>query len=193
MKSLRALPRRQGPEAQGRGAALVEAPGSLSARLRSLGTRFEVEVLHEGIGRLGRDERRDLGVPTQGQGWVRVVLLRVDGQACVLARSVCPRTSSRSAWRAIRALGPRPLADVLYAGPALRRSPLNAFCLRPRDPWRVRLERQVGMTANPGIWPPGSCWGRHSTFFRKGQALRVMEIFLRLPLRSPGGPTPPSR
>ena len=81
------------------------ASGSLSARLAQHGTSFTVRVLNQGMQHLHPDEARALGLPGRRPGYVREVVLSVDGVPVVFARSVTAHLHSVGPWRAIRAIG----------------------------------------------------------------------------------------
>jgi chorismate--pyruvate lyase len=155
----------------------LSAPGSLSRRLAALGVRFEVQTLHQGPRRLERAEAADLWPHRHTRGWVREVLLRVDGVPLVWARSVAPRGSLNGPWRALRGLASRPLADLLFKDKRVQRTPLRRERLALHGPLASRLAHQWGW-ANGGAAPPrGMLWARSSVFHRRGAPLRVMEVF----------------
>lgn len=154
----------------------LHAPGSLSRRLAALGDRFAVQTLRQGPARLHRREIEQLGHHARGRVWVREVLLRVDGQPMIWARSVAPRPSLAGPWRALLGLGSRPLADLLFKDPRVTRSPLRVEHLSHGSPLRERMRRQWAK-AN-GHQPPHSMvWARSSIFHKHGAPLRVMEVF----------------
>jgi chorismate--pyruvate lyase len=166
----------------------LEATGSLTARLRGLGT-VTVEKLRQGHQPLRPMERRLLGIP---HGHVREVLLRVDGLPAVWARSVTPVGATRGAWRALRGLGNRPLAELLFADRSVRRAPLRARRLDRHAPgmaamrrhWTRAMARDLPPTETsfPVRQPLGTglaapTWMRWSVFHRHGQPLLVQEAF----------------
>ena len=152
------------------------APGSLSRRLAALGTCFEVQTLHQGPRRLQRAEAADLSPHQRTRCWVREVLLRVDGVPLVWARSVAPRRALNGPWRALRGLGSRPLADLLFKDPRVQRTPLRRERLAPHGPLACRLARQW-RRANGAAPPHGMVCARSSVFHRRGAPLRVLEVF----------------
>ena len=157
----------------------LRAPGSLSRRLALLGQRFEVQVLRQGVMPLRQQERLALGLPRHGCTWVREVILRVDGQPLVWARSSLHQSALAGPWRALKGLGSRPLADLLYADPRVQRSELSPRRLARHGHTRRAMQRQ--WLAAVGTLPsPQMLWSRHSVFSRhgvKGAQLRVMELF----------------
>lgn len=108
-------------------------PGSLTRHLSGLG-RVEVKVMREHAAQPWRDEAACLGVSSRASVWLREVVLCVDGVPMVAAHSIAPLADSRGVWRAMRALGTRPLAELLYADPTVRRSALSSRRLTARHP-----------------------------------------------------------
>lgn len=155
----------------------VGAAGSLSARLAGAGRTFTVQVMAQGRQPLRPDEARALGLAGERVGYVREVVLRVDSVALVFARSVTAHHHSLGPWRAIRGLGTRPLADVLFKrASAITRRPLEFAELRPasglrRDvghAWQIATGQQPASRVLPA---------RRSVFVRRGAPLLVMEVF----------------
>jgi chorismate lyase len=155
----------------------LSAPGSLTARLRLHGS-VRVEVLDQGRRRLWPQERRALGCCV---GHVREVVLRIDDQPAVWARSSVPVRAVKGPWQAIRGLGTRPLAELLFSHRAVRRGPLQALRLRTHGPAGAHMARQwarlnMGQAlASPPL--PNPRWARHSLFRHHGQPLQVLEAF----------------
>lgn len=155
----------------------LQAPGSLSARLAATGSIFSVQVLAQGRAPLTSDEARALGHPTQRVGYRREVLLRVDGEPRVLARSVTGLPDSQGAWRSVRGLGTRPLADVLFKRLGIARAKLSYARLSPVSAAQRSANKQwalaTGQTPTRRVLP-----ARRSTFRRGAESLLVMEIFV---------------
>ena len=158
----------------------VGATGSLSARLAGAGEVFSVQVLNQGRQKLGFEEARALGLPGRQSGYVREVVLRVDGVAVVFARSVTPHTPSLGPWRAIRGLGARPLADVLFKRKGIERSPLAFLNIKPSSSLSRHVARGWQMAADSPL-PVRVLPARRSVFTRRGAPLLVMEIFAAHP------------
>ena len=154
--------------------AWLRAPGSLSQRLASLGQNFAVQKISQKRARVNVQERQQVRA---AQCLVREVILHVDGQPLVYARSVVALRASFGPWRALRGLGARPLADLLFADRRVCRSRLQAQRLKPTSPnWRA-VHR--AWTAPSGqMLPTGALWARQSTFVRHGTPLRVQEVFV---------------
>lgn len=152
----------------------LQAPGSLSRRLAARGSRFEVQVLRQDMAPLRPHERRALGVC--GLSLVREVLLRVDGEPLVWARSAVALQATRGPWRALRGLGSRPLAHLLYDDPRITRSQLQPRRITRWGVTHRHAERQWKQATGEAM-PAGMQWSRNSVFRRGGALLRVMELF----------------
>jgi chorismate--pyruvate lyase len=108
---------------------------------------------------------------------VREVVLLLNGRPAVWARSVTTPRAIQGSWRAMRGLGVRPLAELLFSTRHVERESLQAQQLprgglqakHIRNQWSA-LQQQSAATAMPS-------WARSSLFWRHGQALRVMEAF----------------
>jgi chorismate--pyruvate lyase len=149
------------------------APGSLTARLKALGECFEVLTLRQRVAPLLAEEKRVLG---PGRYLVREVILKVDGEALVWARSVAPACSLAGPWRALAGLGTRPLGQLLFDDARVARSPLLPHRLGCGGPGHRRIARDW-LRATGAPWPTGVAHGRSSVFERRGARLRVFEAF----------------
>jgi chorismate--pyruvate lyase len=154
----------------------LAAQGSLSARLAATGSVFSVQVLKQGRSPLTRDEAQALGVTAQCTGYAREVILRVDGQAMVFARSVTPHADALGAWRAVQGLGTRPLADVLFKRAGIARQALQFNQFKPHTPVQ-RHVAQAWHAATGLSLVRQSLPARRSVFIRLGAPLLVMEVF----------------
>ena len=152
------------------------ASGSLSARLAAAGQKFSVQVLDQGRQRLGWDEALALGLPGRRSGYVREVVLRVDGVAVVFARSVTPHAQSLGPWRSIRGLGSRPLADILFKHNGIERMPLEFTNVKPASPLRRQVARGWQLATGEAV-SARTVPARRSVFTRRGAPLLVMEVF----------------
>ena len=155
--------------------AWLRAPGSLSARLARHG-RFEVQLLRQCTAKLRAPERRQLGAPRHGCTLVREVVLRVDGQPLVWARSSLHQCTLAGPWKALKGLGRRPLAELLYQDRRAQRSTLQPKRLSRCGPTRRHMQQQWQQATGHAA-PPDMLWSRHSVFKRKGALLRIMELF----------------
>ncbi|MEW6705327.1 MAG: chorismate lyase [Pseudomonadota bacterium] len=150
--------------------------GSLSAHLQTLGTRFEVQRLSQRVAPLLPGEARSLGLAAGTRCLVREVVLRVDGQPLVYARSVAPASALRGPWRSLGGLGTRPLAQLLFDTRQVSRSALRTLRIAPSGPWACKLKAGWQRGARQP-WPARTAWGRYSVFHKAGMPLRVTEVF----------------
>jgi chorismate--pyruvate lyase len=152
--------------------------GSLTARLRALG-HVEVRIQRETAGLAGRDEAALLNIAPRTRVWIREVELCVEGVACVIGRSVTPLAASHGVWQAIRTLGKRPLAELLYADRSVTRSPLISGVLQRGTPLYQCVRYALGTAAdNSCAAPSAPLVARCSVFMRTGAPLLVNECFL---------------
>jgi chorismate--pyruvate lyase len=152
------------------------APGSLSKRLARTGKTFEVQVLRQAVTPLRAQERHALGLPRHGCTVIREVILRVDGEPLVWARSSLHQCALAGPWKAIKGLGNRPLAHLLYEDPRVQRSELRPRRLARFGHTRRQMCKQwLAATGAPPS--PSMLWSRNSVFTRRNAQLRVMELF----------------
>jgi chorismate--pyruvate lyase len=149
------------------------APGSLSLRLRATGQRFEVRPLSQGTRRALPGEVESVGARRLH---AREVLLLVDGEPLVYARSVTATRNATGAWRSLRSLGSRSLAELLFSQRWVSRSPLFALRLSPGSIWLRHLQAACAEAA-PSLAHRRVVWARYSVFYKAGQPLRVLEAF----------------
>ena len=150
----------------------LQAPGSLTARLRAHGT-VTLQVTFQGHLALWPQEREALGT---SEGHVREVVLLIDGRPAVWARSVTPLSAVKGPWQAMRGLGARPLAELLFTRRHVQRDPLVGERLARHSAERQHIVREwqrLGMAGSA----PAPVWCRRSVFWRRGQPLQVMESF----------------
>ncbi|MEX8499760.1 chorismate lyase [Leptothrix ochracea] len=160
--------------------------GSLTAHLGAAYGPVTVRCRHQGHGWAAAAEAVDLGLhrPASRAVHVREVLLFAGDQARVFARTVLSPGASRTVWRAIRGLGSRPLADLLFQQPhRVRRSALSAVYHGPAEPFTRHVAREWRAASGTAL-PGRGLWARASVFERRGYRLRVMECF---PARSSVG------
>jgi chorismate--pyruvate lyase len=156
--------------------AWLTAPGSLSKRLARTGTRFEVEVLRQQVAPLRAQERRALGMPRHGCTVIREVILRVDGEPLVWARSSLHGSALAGPWKALKGLGTRPLAHLLYEDPQVVRSELRPRRIARHGHTGRHMRKQwLAATGAPASF--NMVWSRNSVFTRHGACLRIMELF----------------
>lgn len=143
--------------------------GSLTHALKRLShEEFRVEVLSQRWGRPQREEGLTLGIDPREQCLIREVVLFGRDQPWVFARSILPAHTLEGSLRRLRRLDDRPLGEILFADPRIRRGTLEATLLHPG---RHGLANLVPLTDQP-------VWGRRSVFSLARRRLLVAEIFL---------------
>jgi chorismate--pyruvate lyase len=155
----------------------LAAEGSLTLHLRRAQPPLSVQVLAQGRQPAGVGAAQCLGIAPGLAVHGRTVLLRGNNQAMVLAHSVVAQAASRGAWRALRGLAQRPLAELLFTRSDVRRSALVFQRLHAASP-QARQVRRWWLAAVGSSAPRGPLWQRASVFSRQGQRLVVIEFFL---------------
>lgn len=145
-------------------------PGSLTARLKLHCEAFTVQVLIEGEYPLSADEQAQLNL-SDSQGFVREVLLKLDGIPWVFARSVMPLSTAHCDGDKFASLGNKPLGAVLFSSPDMQRSSIEVAKFDHKTPLQKVISR-----LNAG--ESSTLYGRRSCFLLSGKSLLVSEVFL---------------
>lgn len=148
----------------------LSRPGALTSGLRKVG-KFSIKVLNEYLTYVKEDEAYPLNLAINQRVWVREILMSINGQMAVYARSITELNASRANWQGIRVLNNRPLADILYNDPAISRSSFESAKLN------AQLSLHRSLTEYPEL-PQGEFLARRSTFFQNNEGLTVNEVFL---------------
>ncbi|WP_255546971.1 chorismate--pyruvate lyase family protein [Moritella sp. 36] len=144
--------------------------GSLTARLKQHCQTFTVEILAEGHYQLSDDEKIKLNL-TDNLGFVREVLLKLDGIPWVFARSVMPLNTLTAPGGELEKLGTRSLGSVLFNAPDMQRSEIEIAEFYSHS----KIYSLSHLFSSP---PKASLFGRRSCFLLGGQSLLVSEVFL---------------
>lgn len=102
---------------------------------------------------------------------LREVFLCCGDTPLVYAHSLLPLASLSGRWRSLCRLGGRPLGDILFSDPLVKRAPLQYKKLTQRH-WLYR--RACRTLENP----PDCLWARRSTFTLNCRSIQVTEVFL---------------
>lgn len=145
--------------------------GSLTKRIvGKVGSGFNVLVLQQKLSKPSVEESLKLGLrPSQG-ALVREVILRDRGEPLVLARSIIPIKTLAGADRRLAHLGNRPLGQILFNHPTLRRFNLEFARLeipRDLDPAWLSGQSASAMIARRSVYA-----------IKPGHLLLVAEYFL---------------
>lgn len=139
---------------------------SLTERLQSLCSHFEVKVLGQSVLALDLTERQALPEHHLQSWQIREVILYGNGQPWVFARSVLPNHLCESAWAD---LGNQPLGQRIFNDPRFVRSDFEIGSLQTHPITNVTLK--VGEHLH-------SFWARRSVFTMEQDTLLVAEAFL---------------
>ena len=146
--------------------------GSLTRRLQSHNQYdFSVQVLGNSWMKPLPDECRLLSVPMTQMAYQREVQLMDGEHANVYARTVIPLATFQAMKQRFTGLGTKPLGELLFTDPTVRRDPIEVACLKPGQ-WLYEmalLEQQER---------PEELWARRSRFYLGGKVLLVNEVFL---------------
>ncbi|HXZ50340.1 MAG TPA: chorismate lyase [Usitatibacter sp.] len=145
--------------------------GSLTRRIVERAGTMRVEIVGERLRFPNDDEYAALGRPRHRLAFVREVVLHAGGGPVVLAHSIAARRDLDGAWHALRGLGTRPLAAMLFGDPRVRRAPFEYARIDPRHPLWKRACRLLGARL-PALR------ARRSRFTLRGRPLVVTEVFL---------------
>jgi chorismate--pyruvate lyase len=150
--------------------------GSLTRRLRKIcNGDFRVKLIHQGRARPMANEAQRLGIGFQQQVFSREVLLYCGPRAMVYARTVIPANTLKGRLNRLAYLGEKPLGEILFTDPHIRRGELEIARLRPDEllfEKACRTEPYAQPLAVTGIW------ARRSVFLYHDKRLLVSEIFL---------------
>ncbi|KAA0997245.1 chorismate lyase [Pseudomonas sp. ANT_J12] len=144
-------------------------PGALTPRLKAMGD-YSIEVIEQSHTLLNHDEAEALDVPPASTGWVREVVMKIDGEACVTARSLTSVPALSADWAELNGYGGRPLAEILYRSEQTLREPFQCALLSPGAPLAALSYRYAPHAKR--------LLARRSRFTRNGSALLVSECFL---------------
>lgn len=141
------------------------ATGSLTQKLKSCCQEFEVKVLGEHLTVPLSGES-----PLQTQVWVREVLLCLDGEPWVFARTLIPENLANEQHN-FKALGNRPLGELLFSSTDIVPGKIEVAefesCTK-----LAQLATSLSQPVNKPLW------GRRRYFNLANQDIIVSEIFL---------------
>jgi chorismate lyase len=146
--------------------------GSLTQRLQTHNKHgFSVQLLSTYWMKPLADESLSLGIPLTEMAYQREVRLMDGQQAKVYARTVIPLAAFQAMQQRFDTLGNRPLGDILFNDPSVKRGPIEIACLKPGQ-WLYE------MAVLEESYRPEQLWGRRSHFYLSGKKILVNEIFL---------------
>ena len=146
--------------------------GSLTQRLRAACTgAFQVRLLRQRWAKPAPGEIRLLKLAYGHGVWMREVQLMCDDAPWVFARTLIPPGTLQGRCRRLKQLGVRPLGEVLFADPGVKRSEIHIA--------RIMPEHALHQAAVQGLsQAPAQIWGRRSVFHIDGGPLLIYELFI---------------
>lgn len=142
--------------------------GSLTQHLIDTGRRFSLERWQQRWETPRLDERRLLRMGLNERAMIRHVVLRLDDEAMVFARSVFPVSTLEGPLLRLRRLANQSLGTFLFSRNDMRRSPFEVALLSGAHGYLpAKLHQQE------------SAWARRSCFQVAGKPMLVSEVFLR--------------
>ena len=141
--------------------------GSLTQHLVDTGRRFSVERRRQQWERPTLDECQRLEIASREKALIREVLLRLDGEAVVFARSVFPESTLSGPLLRLRRLANQSLGAFLFARRDMRRSPFEI----------ARLHADHNYVPDE-VLGDATVWARRSCFRIAERSILVAEAFL---------------
>lgn len=153
-------------------ASWLTETSSLSRRLQAHNHYdFSVELLGNSWIKPLTDEAILLGLAVNELAYQREVRLMDGDTANVYARTIVPRTTYMMMQHRFNSLGNKPLAELLFTDPSVKRGLIEVACLKPEQ-WLYE------MAVLDEDYRPEELWARRSSFYLNGKILLVNEIFL---------------
>lgn len=143
---------------------------SLTKRIKSSCDRgFGVTVLNQSWAKPFPDEARALHLARYQCALIREVELHCGARSVIMARTVMPLATLRGAQRHLSNLGARPLGEVIFSYPGLKRLRLDIVCVGSKE-WCGDLAecKSIGEPI----------WGRRTVYSIVGRHLLVCEFFM---------------
>lgn len=144
--------------------------GSLTQRLRNFyGSGVAVKVLLQCWKTPYLTEHRLLDIPKHELVLTREVLLYVKDKPLILARTVIPTTTVKTAKSNLSKLGSRPLGEIIFSYPKLERIAMDVALVKIPT-WKSTVLDQVPIKE--------PIWGRRTVYSIANKHMLVSEFFL---------------
>ncbi len=151
-------------------ASWIYEADSITQRLRNYyGARVRVQVIKNHWQRAFISENNLLKHSPNKYTLTREVLLYADDIPLVLARTIIPQKTVRSAQHNLSHLGSRPLGEVIFSYPKLERLALEITKI-PCHLWHPAVRQQAQIEQ--------ALWGRRTIYAINHHPLLVSEFFL---------------
>ena len=150
--------------------------GSLTRRLRAICPRgFRVKIVNQGWEPPLVNEAHHLAISFRTKVFSREVLLQCGEHSMVYARTVIPARTLKGRLSRLAKLGEKPLGEILFTDPHIRRSDLEIARLQPGELLFEKARLAMAATQPTMV---KAIWARRSTFAYHDKRLLVCEIFL---------------
>ncbi len=160
----------------------LQETGSLTRRLKLLcNGNFNVSLQYQRWARPTLDERRTLDIRDSDFAVIREVLLRRNNDVLVVARTVIPRHMLVGRQRHLINLGTKPLGEVIFSEPGLKRSDMEIAVLKSAS---FQPNLVSAKDNNETIW------GRRTCYIIHRKPILISEIFLPALFRYEGTSIP---
>ena len=143
--------------------------GSLTQRIKqTFAGNFSVELKGEAIDKPFKQDQACVGEVSFQRAFIREVVLKVNAIPYVFARTTVPISSLRGLQK-LSKLGTRPLGEVIFSYPDLKREQLD-FAKLKRSQLSAEALLLIGSSA--------TIWARRNTYVINGNRLIVCEFFV---------------
>jgi chorismate--pyruvate lyase len=150
----------------------LRATGSMTHYMQQRSERcFQVKLLAQTWQNPRSSEALALSISKYSSVLLREVYLLCDDVVCMFARCLFPTDALFGKSWQLQYLGEKPLGELLFNDPKLRRSPFEFALLRAGD------EDYAKATAHLSV-KPDLVWARRSIFCWQQKELMVEEVFL---------------
>ena len=148
----------------------IYEPGSLTQRIRDYyGSTFAVKVLFHQRQKPFFSERRLLKQSNDQYSLIREVLLYANDKPLILARTIIPDKTLKGAQRSLSRLGNRPLGEVIFSYPKLKRLEME-ICRVEEKKWSPAITQKYLLDQQ--------VWGRRTVYAIHRRQMLVSEFFL---------------
>lgn len=118
-------------------------PGSMTKKMRAISREgVHVNILKHGWGKLTPSEQDSLQ-SKQTTVVVREIEMLSGNEVWMVARTAMPPDSLLGKWRRLQRLGTKPLGDLLFKDPQLKRSPFEFQLLRQKNGLDIWARRSI--------------------------------------------------
>ncbi len=147
-------------------------PGSLTERLRALSqNNLRSELQLAGWQNLDPDEITPLARKDLSPHWVREITFRSGNNYWEWARTIIPPSSLVEEGKAFLDLGERPIGEILFKDPQLKRTEFEIAHLPKQHPYSIQAHSFLNQKHD-------LLWARRSLLYYYQNPLLIYELFL---------------